>query len=133
MTQLPYTFCFFFAFINGNFATKFYEIILPSNNQSNVIYDNIEPIGECSEMQRGTENLNETAVALIRKALDTVSFEANHGEFAWVIEVYNSTWFSTCNKAHLHEESQTFQCSIRAINLCFTHWNHKTEEIMQAA
>ena len=53
-------------------------------------YHDIEPLGECSEMQKVDNNLNETAVALIRKALDTASIEANNGEYAWVIEVYNS-------------------------------------------
>ena len=53
-------------------------------------YTDIEPLGECSEMEKGVNNLNETAVALIHRAFDTASFEENNGEYAWVIEVYNS-------------------------------------------
>ena len=45
-------------------------------------YNDIEPLGECSEMEKVINNLNETAVVLIRKALDTASFEANNGEYA---------------------------------------------------
>ena len=98
-------------------------------------YDDIEPLGECPEMQNGTENLNETAVALIRKALNAVSLDANNGEYVWVIEVYNSTWLSTCTKLllpHSREQSETFQCNLRAFNLCFTLWNYKRNETMQA-
>ena len=96
-------------------------------------YNDIYLLGECSEMQNGTQNLNKTAIALIRKVLSRVSFEANNGEYVWVIEVHNSTWLSTCTKLmspHSHEQNETFQCTLRAINLCFTPWIYKTEETM---
>ena len=99
-------------------------------------YNDIESLGECSEMEKGVNNLNETAVALIRRAFDTASLEANIGEYAWVIEVYNSMQFSTCTRLmlpHSHEHDETFQCSLRVINLCFIDGNYKTEEPMQAA
>ena len=99
-------------------------------------YNDIESLGECSEMEKVDNNLNETAVALIRKALDTASLEANNGEYAWVIEVYNSMQLSTSTRLmlpHSHEHDETFQCSLRVINLCFIDGNYKTEEPMQAA
>ena len=80
-------------------------------------------------MHSGNEYMNKTIISLVRKVLDVVSFEANGGKYAWIIEVENSTWTSACSGPVLsNDQNETYHCILKVINLCFTHVDTNEKE-----
>ena len=74
-------------------------------------------------MQDGSKDMNKTVKAMIYKALNAMTAEADNGAFAWVAEMANSTWNSNCSSHD--DENETFLCLLSVLKLCFSCWEFK--------
>ena len=87
-------FSIIYIYFIGNCLSVNFNLIAADANQGNV------------SMQDGSKDINKTVKAMIYKALNAMTAEADNGAFAWVAEMANSTWNSNCSRHD--DENETF-------------------------
>ena len=68
----------------------------------------------------------DSANALARHTLQYLRLYAVDNEAEWRGEADNSTWSSSCERIHSTNSTiKTFECEIRAVQMCFTYTEDK--------
>ena len=86
-----------------------------------------------SDAPNANERMNESAVIMVHKYLDSMSWQAVTKEFSWVNEMSKSRWGAICSslgQSSTDVGDKTFQCVLRAIHLCFSYCEGPSSEAM---
>ena len=82
-------------------------------------------LGDCPSMKDVNNDMNITAIAIVRTALDLMHLEAIDDEYVWNTDWKNSTFVTKCTRllpSHPDKAIALFQCGVSAFHLCSTRW-----------